>query len=104
MKKMASRSKRQRPSPSDDAIIQTLARERTTRLSIRDLHSFADSADLKLRIQQAAFLHRELPIRFAQRAVELRNLPYGLSEKRAVREAAGWYTDIVHRLLSFPGW
>lgn len=32
----------------------------------------------------AQFLHKELPIRIARRAIELERLPYGLSEKPAV--------------------
>jgi len=32
----------------------------------------------------AQFLHKELPIRIARRAIELDNLPYGLSQKPAV--------------------
>lgn len=32
----------------------------------------------------AQFLHKELPIRIARRALELETLPYGLSEKPAV--------------------
>ncbi|KAG5187839.1 branched-chain alpha-ketoacid dehydrogenase [Tribonema minus] len=96
------REERRPASVSDDTIIQRLAKEQTTRLSLRDLHSFSDGADPKLRIQQAAFLHRELPIRFAQRAVELQNLPFGLSEKKAVKDAAGWYKEIVLRLMAFP--
>ena len=32
----------------------------------------------------AQFLHKELPIRIARRAIELDTLPYGLSQKPAV--------------------
>lgn len=39
----------------------------------------------------AAFLHHELPIRFAKRAVELDNLPYGLSSISSIRTVKGWY-------------
>lgn len=86
---------------SDDTLIANLAKQSPTNLSLRDLYTFSD-ADPKRRIHQAAFLHREVPIRFAHRAMELQNLPFGLSEKPAVMKAAGWYYDIVKNLVAIP--
>lgn len=36
----------------------------------------------------AQFLHKELPVRIARRAIELHSLPYGLSKKPAVLKVA----------------
>ncbi|KAF7837639.1 pyruvate dehydrogenase (acetyl-transferring) kinase, mitochondrial-like [Senna tora] len=50
----------------------------------------------------AQFLHKELPIRIARRAIELERLPYGLSQKPAVLKVRDWYLDSFRDLRSFP--
>ena len=42
----------------------------------------------------AQFLHKELPIRIARRAIELETLPYGLSQKPAVLKVT-WVFSFV---------
>ncbi|CAM9223710.1 unnamed protein product [Ascophyllum nodosum] len=51
---------------------------------------------------QAQFLHKEIPIRLAQRVLELRNLPHGLSETTPVVQAARWYMRILRQFVDFP--
>lgn len=41
-------------------------------------------------IQVAQFLHRELPIRLAHRAIELEELPHGLSDMPSVQTVRDW--------------
>ncbi|CAM9437294.1 unnamed protein product [Choristocarpus tenellus] len=86
----------------DDDLLRSLSSKETTPLSLRDLHAFCASPDAAAREQQAQFLHRELPIRFAQRVIELQNLPYGLSDTKPVKEAAGWYARIMHSMQECP--
>ncbi|EYU45459.1 hypothetical protein ABFS82_14G000300 [Erythranthe guttata] len=50
----------------------------------------------------AQFLHKELPVRIARRAIELDSLPYGLSNKPAVLKVRDWYLDSFRDLRSFP--
>ena len=47
----------------------------------------------------AQFLQRELAIRMAQRAVELANLPHGLSGKPTIRDVCGWYAEAASQLV-----
>ncbi|KAI4335078.1 hypothetical protein L6164_013759 [Bauhinia variegata] len=51
---------------------------------------------------RAAMAARELPIRLARRAIELENLPYGLSQKPAILKVRDWYLDSFRDLRSFP--
>lgn len=61
----------------------------------------SDPSDKNLLIS-AQFLHKELPIRIARRAIELESLPYGLSEKPAVLKVRDWYLDSFRDLRTFP--
>ena len=55
-----------------------------TGVSLRYMMEFGSKPTDKNLLISAQFLHKELPIRIARRAIELENLPYGLSEKLAV--------------------
>lgn len=56
-----------------------------TGVSLRYMMEFgARPTEKNLLLISAQFLHKELPIRIARRAIELENLPFGLSEKPAV--------------------
>ncbi|XP_066391315.1 pyruvate dehydrogenase (acetyl-transferring) kinase, mitochondrial-like [Miscanthus floridulus] len=50
----------------------------------------------------AQFLHKELPIRFARRALELESLPFGLSNKPAILKVRDWYLDSFRDIRYFP--
>lgn len=43
----------------------------------------------------AQFLHKELPIRIARRAIELEKLPYGLSEKPAILKVLSFFSSHI---------
>ncbi|KAL9191469.1 hypothetical protein ACHAXT_001175 [Thalassiosira profunda] len=54
------------------------------------------------RLRNAQFLRRELPIRLAQRAVDLLTLPHGLNRTREVQSVANTYLQYLQRLKDFP--
>lgn len=55
-----------------------------TGVSLRYMMEFGARPTEKNLLISAQFLHKELPIRIARRAIELESLPSGLSEKPAV--------------------
>lgn len=55
-----------------------------TGVSLRYMMEFGSDPSDKNLLISAQFLHKELPIRIARRALELQTLPYGLSQKPAV--------------------
>jgi pyruvate dehydrogenase kinase 2/3/4 len=54
------------------------------------------------RLWNATFLHHELRVRTAQRAVELGSLPLGLSERKHIVRVRNYYERIFDRLDSLP--
>ena len=64
--------------------------------------SGSNNANNNQRLRNAAFLHKELPIRIAQRAVELSDLPYGLAQTPSVRRITHLYASYVSTLQSLP--
>lgn len=73
-----------------------------TGVSLRYMMEFGSKPTDKNLLISAQFLHKELPIRIARRAIELETLPYGLSEKPAVLKVRDWYLDSFRDLRSFP--
>ncbi|KAI3690848.1 hypothetical protein L2E82_49059 [Cichorium intybus] len=73
-----------------------------TGVSLRCMMAFGSAPSDRNMLKAAQFLHRELPIRIARRAIELESLPYGLSEKPAVLKVRDWYLDSFRDLRSFP--
>ncbi len=54
------------------------------------------------RLRNSQFLHRELPIRIAQRAIDLLTLPYGLNRTKEVQSIANTYLQYLQKLRDFP--
>ncbi|KAL7466436.1 hypothetical protein ACHAXS_006730, partial [Conticribra weissflogii] len=54
------------------------------------------------RLRNAQFLHRELPIRIAQRAIDLLTLPHGLNRTKEVQSIANTYLQYLQQLRDFP--
>ncbi|KAK7354519.1 hypothetical protein VNO80_19983 [Phaseolus coccineus] len=73
-----------------------------TGVSLRYMMEFGSNPIDKNLLISAQFLHKELAIRIARRAIELDNLPYGLSQKPAVLKVRDWYLDSFHDLRAFP--
>ncbi|EQC33501.1 hypothetical protein SDRG_09010 [Saprolegnia diclina VS20] len=72
--------------------IVALAQVSPTPLTLQQMKTFATNGP-ELRLKAAAFLHKELQIRFARAIVELSELPIGLNETKAVQMAIRNYTD-----------
>ena len=79
-----------------------LAGQPPTPLKISDMYKYATGADKLQRLRNAQFVHREIPIRLAQRTVDLLTLPYGLSEAMHIQQVACAYIRKIHTLLSMP--
>ncbi|XP_062108910.1 pyruvate dehydrogenase (acetyl-transferring) kinase, mitochondrial [Humulus lupulus] len=73
-----------------------------TGVSLRYMMEFGSKPTQRNLLISAQFLHKELPIRIARRAIELDSLPYGLSLKPAVLKVRDWYMDSFRDLRSFP--
>ena len=54
------------------------------------------------RLRNSQFLHKELPIRIAQRAVDLLTLPHGLNRTSEVQSVANTYLQYLQNLKDFP--
>ena len=86
----------------DMEALQNLASMRCTPLSLKDMYKYAvDFANSEQRLRNAQFLHKELPIRIAQRAVDLLTLPHGLSESLSIRKIAHVYLLYLEKFQEF---
>ncbi|RZC88209.1 hypothetical protein C5167_016009 [Papaver somniferum] len=72
-----------------------------TGVSLRYMTEFGSRPTEKNLLISAQFLHKELAIRIARKALELEKLPYGLSEKPAVLKVRDWYVDSFSDVRSF---
>ncbi|KFK38109.1 hypothetical protein AALP_AA3G070700 [Arabis alpina] len=73
-----------------------------TGVSLRYMMEFGSKPTERNLLISAQFLHKELPIRVARRAIELETLPYGLSEKPAVLKVRDWYVESFRDMRAFP--
>ncbi|KAL7533661.1 hypothetical protein ACHAWF_004578 [Thalassiosira exigua] len=71
---------------------------KSSRTSDPDGQKFVDVG----RLRNAQFLHRELEVRVAQRAVDLLTLPHGLNRTREVQSVANTFLRYLQRLRDFP--
>lgn len=55
-------------------------------MSLKQLYVNGKDPEPAHRLANAQFLHRELPVRLSQRAVELMNLPHGLSDVPGIQQ------------------
>ena len=82
-------------------ILQYSAKK-STAVALRDLFRFNEAADAQQRIRNAKFLHKELPIRIAQRSVELSSLPYGLPHRQGIVEVREMFERCFTTCINFP--
>lgn len=82
--------------------VQKWGAMKQTGVSLRYMMEFGSMPTEKNLLLSAQFLHKELPIRIARRAIELESLPFGLSQKPAVLKVRDWYLDSFRDLRSFP--
>jgi pyruvate dehydrogenase kinase 2/3/4 len=85
-----------------EARIAALARQKATAVSLRDLYRFGHRPIPSVRLQNALFLQRELPIRMAQRIEELKTLPFGLHQSKPIEQVIEWYSSFVDTLTAMP--
>ncbi|KAL6008831.1 hypothetical protein ACLOJK_022057 [Asimina triloba] len=103
--------------------VQRWGAMKQTGVSLRYMMEFGSRPTAKNLLLSSQFLYKELPIRIARRAIELENLPYGLSDEPAVLKVdfaslfaylkyldwevlefpvRDWYLDSFRDLRSFP--
>ncbi|KAK1408164.1 hypothetical protein QVD17_39799 [Tagetes erecta] len=82
--------------------VQRWGSMKQTGVSLRYMLEFGSRLTDRNLLLAAQFLHKELPIRIARRAIELQSLPYGLSHKPAILKVRDWYLDSFRDLRSFP--
>jgi hypothetical protein len=87
--------------------LMEIASQTCTALSLSDMYKYA-SGNIKSknylpqRLRNAQFLHSELPIRLAQRAVDLLTLPHGLNKTAQVKQIADTYISYLREVQKFP--
>jgi pyruvate dehydrogenase kinase 2/3/4 len=86
--------------------LHELAAQKPTPLSLSDMYKYASAATgtdcWSQRIRNAQFLHKELKIRMAQRAVDLLTLPHGLNEATPIRNVAHVYLKYLKKFEACP--
>jgi pyruvate dehydrogenase kinase 2/3/4 len=88
----------------------TISREELDRLAgqiprplrLMDMYDYGRVGSGMQRLINAQFLYQELPVRIAQRVVDLLTLPHGLSEAKPIRDVAAIYLDYLARLRTIP--
>jgi pyruvate dehydrogenase kinase 2/3/4 len=86
----------------DKDNLHILALQRPTPLVLADMYKYASTENPQQRLWNAQFLHKELPIRIAQRAVDLMTLPHGLNEATTIRKVTEMYLIYLQKLLTIP--
>ncbi|KAK8445840.1 hypothetical protein SEVIR_9G394500v4 [Setaria viridis] len=90
--------------PVARAVAEEVARwgaMRQTGVSLRYMMEFGARPTERTLLLAAQFLHKELPIRIARRALDLESLPFGLSSKPAILKVRDWYVDSFRDIRSF---
>jgi hypothetical protein len=88
--------------PVARAVAEELARwggMRQTGVSLRYMTEFGARPTHRNLLLSAQFLHKELPIRIARRALDLESLPFGLSKKPAVLKVGQSIQSLARLLL-----
>ncbi|TVU37619.1 hypothetical protein EJB05_10944 [Eragrostis curvula] len=91
--------------PAARAVAEEIGRWaclKQTGVSLRYMMEFGSRPTERNLLLSAQFLHKELPIRIARRALELEYLPYGLSNKPAILKVRDWYLDSFRDIRYFP--
>ena len=86
------------PTPLSLKAMYEYAPKNTNKTARHDKNMYVDVA----RLRNSQFLHRELPIRISQRAIDLLTLPYGLNRTKEVQSVANTYLQYLQKLRDFP--
>lgn len=81
-------------------MISDLAAQEPTGISLNEFYKYGEDNSPSQRLHNRKFLYHELPIRIAQRVVELESLPHGLSEKQPIRDLAKMYSGYVRKIIN----
>jgi len=101
-KSLAVRDDTELDGPISMEELKSLASQKTTPLSLQNMYRYASVGKPAQRLRNAQFLHKELPIRIAQRAIDLLTLPHGLGNSPQVRSVANVYLKYLAAMLDFP--
>mmetsp|Transcript_11990 Transcript_11990/g.13958 ORF Transcript_11990/g.13958 Transcript_11990/m.13958 type:complete len:474 (-) Transcript_11990:96-1517(-) len=82
--------------------LKTHAIKPATGVSLQQLLQFGSNPTEMTLLRASVFLHHELPIRLAKKALELENLPYGLSNMPSIKEVRRWYVTSFKEITEFP--
>ncbi len=83
------------------AKIAHYARFTTNPLSLPQMASYGRKPSLPQLYRSALFLSDELPIRLAQRVIDLQTLPDGLAEMAPIKKVKRWYEESFEEILGF---
>lgn len=82
--------------------LREVASRKPTPLRLQDMYKYAVTGDTAQRLRNAQFLHTELPIRVAQRALDLLTFPLGLNQYEPIQDVAHIYLRYLAQLDEFP--
>jgi len=82
--------------------VRELARQPVTRVSVTHLFQACKNPNAERLYLNAQFLRKEVPIRYAHRVHQLRNLPYGLAEDKYITRAADLFTALATEIRKHP--
>ncbi len=89
-------------SPRLQDRIQLLAQFKQRPLTMRQIYEFGINRSSEVLLQEAQFLHQELPVRLAHRVRDLESLPFGLPEMQSIRVLHDMYTESLIELVECP--
>jgi len=90
--------------PADSKLekqLKTFSAKHSTAVSLKQLLEFGSNPTEMTLLRASVFLHHELPIRLANKAVELENLPCGLSSMPSIMEVRKWYITSFKEIVAF---
>ncbi|CAF1368264.1 unnamed protein product [Adineta steineri] len=82
--------------------VEELARKQSTRLTPLTMMYIGKTKDSSHLLRSAQYLHKDLPIRFAHRIDDFRNLPFIVACNPLLLELHERFIKIFHTLHSFP--
>jgi hypothetical protein len=85
-----------------ERVLDELSAQPPTAVSLTNLWRSGLPKGPEQSLLNSQFLWRELRLRFAQRARQLRSLPCGLAESAALQEAIRIYLDVTAMLITWP--
>lgn len=83
-----------------ESILEEFATKETTPLSLSKLVDTNKNCNETKLLKYSQFLHKELPIRIAQKVVDLSNVPYGMSSLSAIKEVKNMYESTFKQVVT----